>query len=319
MILTNRENSFIGPSSNLSSTIVAAGGLKIYDKDKISVTPELLLTRSAGNNVLNFGTITSYSIKPLPNQVSARIDFITKYVLGRSGIVGVQLHRENFSVGFSYDFPVVVRNSANTAAFEIGLELRRLIDPKKKAAQAKKKAATSRPVAAKPPVKRDSTKTTAKKDTASNKLKTATAKKDMGERLREKQDSIKAHANAGQIKHEPLVLEKATLHFNFTFGSFDIGDDEASYLNELAVAFKGNPDLRIKLTGHTDDVGSDKFNLKLSIQRAEKIREFLAARGVSPDRVTVDGKGESEPLTSNDTEEGKAKNRRVELVILYDQ
>jgi type IX secretion system PorP/SprF family membrane protein len=312
------ENSFIGPSSNLNSTLVAAGGLKVYDKGNISVTPELLLTRSDGNNVMNFGTITSYSVKPFPNQVSARIDFITKYVLGRSGIIGIQWHRENFSVGFSYDFPVVVRNSANTSAFEIGLELRRLIDPKKKNAQAKKKQANTKPVAARQPVKRDTTKTSVK-DTTAVKPKAAVAKKDMSERLRYKQDSIKAHANAGQIKHEPLVLEKATLHFNFTFASFEIEEEEASYLNELANAFKDNPDLRIKLTGHTDDVGSEKFNLKLSIQRAEKIREFLALRGVSPDRVTVDGKGESEPLTSNTTEEGKSKNRRVELVILYDQ
>jgi type IX secretion system PorP/SprF family membrane protein len=311
------ENSFMGPSSNLNSTIVAAGGLKVYDKGNISVTPELLLTSSDGNNMMNFGTITSYSIKPFPNQVSARIDFITKYVLGRSAIAGIQLHRENFSVGFSYDFPVV-QNPANTSAFEIGLELRRLIDPKKKNAQAKKKQANTKPVAARQPVKRDSTKTIVK-DSAADKSKTVVAKKDMSERLREKQDSIKAHANAGQIKHEALVLEKATLHFNFTFGSFEIGDDEASYLNELANAFKDNPDLRIKLTGHTDDVGSEKFNLRLSIQRAEKIREFLAQRGVSPDRVIVDGKGEGEPITSNATEEGKSKNRRVELIILYDQ
>lgn len=312
------ENSFISPSSNLNSTLVAAGGLKVYDKGKISVTPELLLTRNSGNYTANFGTITSYSVKPLPNQVSARIDFITKYVFGRSGIVGIQLHRENFSVGFSYDFPVVVRNSANTSAFEIGLELRRLIDPKKKNAQAKKKQANNKPAVARAPLKRDTTKTT-KKDTANVKSNPAVAKKDMSERLREKQDSIKAHANAGQIKHEALVLEKATLHFNFTFGSFEIGDDEASYLNELANAFKDNPDLRIKLTGYTDDVGSEKFNLKLSIQRAEKVREFLSQRGVSADRVTVDGKGESDPIVSNATEEGKAKNRRVELVILYDQ
>ncbi len=312
------ENSFLGTSAKLNSTLVAAGGLKVYDKGKISVTPELLLTRTDGNYVTNFGTITSYSVKPLPNQVSARIDFITKYVFGRSGIIGIQLHRENFSVGFSYDFPVIVRNSANTSAFELGLELRRLIDPKKKNAQARKKQANTKPVAARAPAKRDSTRTV-RKDSVSAKPKTTVAKKDMSERLREKQDSIKAHANAGQIKHEPLILEKATLHFNFTFGSFEIGEEEASYLNELATAFKDNPDLRIKLTGHTDDVGSEKFNLKLSIQRAEKIREFLSERGVNPDRVTVDGKGESEPLTSNSTEEGKARNRRVELVILYDQ
>lgn len=312
------ENSFIGTSSNLNSTFVAAGGLRIYDKDKISVTPELLLTRNAGNFVTNVGVITSYSVKPLPNQVSARIDFITKYVLGRSGIIGIQLHKENFSVGFSYDFPVVVRNAANTSAFELGLELRRLVDPKKKNAQAKKKQANTKSTAARQPVKRDSTKSILK-DTTSVKSNKTVAKRDMSERLREKQDSIKAQANAGQIKHEPLVLEKATLHFNFTFGSFEIGDDEASYLDELAVAFKDNPDLRIKLTGHTDDVGSDKFNLRLSIQRAERIKQFLTERGVSAARVSVDGKGENEPITSNATEEGKAKNRRVELAILYDQ
>jgi OOP family OmpA-OmpF porin len=77
-----------------------------------------------------------------------------------------------------------------------------------------------------------------------------------------------------------------------------------------------NPEIRIRITGHTDNVGSDRANQKLSEGRANSVRDDLIKRGISADRIEAEGKGESQPITTNDTEEGRAQNRRVEFVIL---
>lgn len=75
------------------------------------------------------------------------------------------------------------------------------------------------------------------------------------------------------------------------------------------------PEATLSVTGHTDDVGSEESNLLLSINRAEAVAQRIAEFGIERDRITVDGKGESEPLESNETPEGRAINRRVEFSI----
>ena len=66
-------------------------------------------------------------------------------------------------------------------------------------------------------------------------------------------------------------------------------------------------------------MGSEKFNQRLSINRAQTLKEYLVGKGVDSERIVADGKGMKEPLNKNETEEDRAKNRRVELTILYDR
>ncbi len=87
-------------------------------------------------------------------------------------------------------------------------------------------------------------------------------------------------------------------------------------LNEMYEFMKDNKDVRIRITGHTDAVGSDADNQKLSEGRAESVKKAIVERGINADRIETEGKGESQPVATNDTEEGRAKNRRVEFVIL---
>ncbi|HEX6225319.1 MAG TPA: OmpA family protein, partial [Chryseolinea sp.] len=87
-------------------------------------------------------------------------------------------------------------------------------------------------------------------------------------------------------------------------------------LDDLAKALNDNPDLQITLVGHTDNIGSEKFNLKLSRYRAQTIKDYLVGKGVDTSRISTDGKGMSEPLNDNSTEEERAANRRVELTIV---
>ena len=77
-----------------------------------------------------------------------------------------------------------------------------------------------------------------------------------------------------------------------------------------------NPDLRIRIIGHTDNIGRESANQKLSEGRAEAVRKELIERGITPERIEAEGRGESQPIDTNDTEEGRQNNRRVEIEIL---
>jgi outer membrane protein OmpA-like peptidoglycan-associated protein len=79
---------------------------------------------------------------------------------------------------------------------------------------------------------------------------------------------------------KPWVIERVTLHFNFDFNSSTLDDESVAYLSELAEALQDNPHLSIKLVGHTDNIGSPRFNERLSQQRANAIKEQLVDLGV---------------------------------------
>ncbi|MFZ2897232.1 MAG: OmpA family protein [Saprospiraceae bacterium] len=87
------------------------------------------------------------------------------------------------------------------------------------------------------------------------------------------------------------------------------------YLKEVAARVKTSGE-QIRLTGHTDNIGDDAYNLDLGRQRAEAIRDLLVSNGVPSNQVSVDSKGRSQPEASNDTEAGKEQNRRVELRLI---
>jgi outer membrane protein OmpA-like peptidoglycan-associated protein len=72
----------------------------------------------------------------------------------------------------------------------------------------------------------------------------------------------------------------------------------------------------IEIVGHTDDVGDDKYNMDLSIKRAKAVRDYLVQTGLDSSNVTIKGMGESKPIASNNTAQGRAENRRVEILIL---
>src|SRR5690606_159286 len=101
----------------------------------------------------------------------------------------------------------------------------------------------------------------------------------------------------------------------FAFNSAELLPEAFVTLDEAAVTLRMNPDLRIEVAGHTDDVGSDAYNLALSQRRAEAVRRHLGEHGVT-NRMTARGIGEREPVADNATEQGRAQNRRVVLRIL---
>jgi OOP family OmpA-OmpF porin len=101
---------------------------------------------------------------------------------------------------------------------------------------------------------------------------------------------------------------------NFDFNSADIRPEARPVLDQAAAILKANPGVDVQVEGHTDSVGTPEYNQALSVRRAESVYRYLVNRGVAPERFRVEGFGETHPIASNETEAGRAQNRRVELI-----
>ncbi len=111
--------------------------------------------------------------------------------------------------------------------------------------------------------------------------------------------------------------KKLTLEgVNFDHDKSTLRPDTVATLDEAAATLKEWGDVQVEVAGHTDSKGSDAYNLKLSARRANAVRNYLIGKGIAADRLTAKGYGESQPVADNSTEEGRFKNRRVELVPL---
>ncbi|MDX1450464.1 MAG: OmpA family protein, partial [Acidimicrobiia bacterium] len=102
----------------------------------------------------------------------------------------------------------------------------------------------------------------------------------------------------------------------FEFGSSVITAEGRTLLDEVLEALREFPDIRVEIGGHTDDIGSDESNLVLSRLRATAVLSYLVDQGESPGRFQIVGYGESQPVADNSTEEGRARNRRIEFTAL---
>lgn len=103
----------------------------------------------------------------------------------------------------------------------------------------------------------------------------------------------------------------------FDFNKATLRPDSESVLNKALAALQTNAQLAVEVQGHTDNVGGDDYNLKLSQARAETVKRWLAGHGIAATRLTAKGYGRSHPVADNDSPEGRAKNRRVELARLH--
>ena len=114
------------------------------------------------------------------------------------------------------------------------------------------------------------------------------------------------------VAHTKLVLEGS--HFAFNKATLDASGK--AKLDEDAKLLVAYPDIKVKISGYTDSIGSVKYNKRLSDRRADTVFRYLQSHGVKSDRMTMQGYGESNPVASNKTAAGRAKNRRVEIETL---
>jgi outer membrane protein OmpA-like peptidoglycan-associated protein/opacity protein-like surface antigen len=119
-------------------------------------------------------------------------------------------------------------------------------------------------------------------------------------------------ASTGNVPQENWVL----IGINFDFNKATIKPESIPILYNTAEILLKNPDVKVAIQGHTDNIGSDRYNQKLSLQRAETVKNFLVAKGVAADRLTTVGYGKTKMIMDNKTEQGRGLNRRIELKII---
>ena len=102
---------------------------------------------------------------------------------------------------------------------------------------------------------------------------------------------------------------------NFAFDSAKLDKASETIINRAVQNLERNPKMSVLIEGHTDSIGDADYNMGLSIRRAQAVKDYMVSQGIAKERLSIKGFGESQPLESNETEAGRAQNRRVEFVV----
>jgi outer membrane protein OmpA-like peptidoglycan-associated protein len=123
-------------------------------------------------------------------------------------------------------------------------------------------------------------------------------------------------ANGGAQCQQRIVERLADDQISFAVAAATLAPDAEPLIDELAEILGECPDVAVEVAGHTDSDGSEAANRRLSQERAAAVRQALSARGVENDRLSAVGYGQAQPIAPNDTPENKARNRRIELIVI---
>lgn len=121
-----------------------------------------------------------------------------------------------------------------------------------------------------------------------------------------------------EAPYEEKIIITQTVHFEFN--KWNIRPVSYPILDDVVAVLQQNPQIKkLRVEGHTDWIGSDEYNNRLSLKRADSVRDYLVQKGIEADRLIAEGMGESRPIADNNTDLGRAKNRRTEFTVLETQ
>lgn len=128
-------------------------------------------------------------------------------------------------------------------------------------------------------------------------------------------DCIAMNVAVTKAIEKDITIEPRIIYFETGKSTIDLTPELQAYIRNVKAYIQQKPDARIILTGHTDDVGAEDINQKLGLQRAEKTRTELTKIDIDANRVSLDSKGETQPLKPNNTADGRKVNRRCEIIV----
>ena len=281
--------------------VIGEFGQQVMQRKYARVYLEALVWQVQNNTTLNAGIVTWIDLRKYDNRLRGQtLNLFMKYLMQEGAMVGFLWGIQVFSLGASYDIPLFA-SAAHQGAFEVGLKVRQPVKAKSKKKRKKKKSSSRRFTR---PVRR----------TDANEEEDELTIVRRREEPAVVQDSVQVVA-LDSIAEEPRDV--LIIHFGFEFGDTDPIIEDEYIFDQVLDRMEEDPELTIEIVGHTDDVGSGRFNQRLSTLRAQAIYDILFELGADPDRMEFLGKGENEPLVPNDTEENRAENRRVEIVFIH--
>ncbi|HUX52811.1 MAG TPA: OmpA family protein [Williamwhitmania sp.] len=125
-------------------------------------------------------------------------------------------------------------------------------------------------------------------------------------------DSIAALPDTAKQALQPQDL---VVHFAFDNSEFDANEEASSYFDESTTYMSQDSTVKLSITGYADAIGTDEYNLALGYRRAQTMQRYFEGKGMSADRISIDSKGEKEPIADNNTILGRANNRRAAVTL----
>lgn len=239
------------------------------------------------------------------NMRTESIKTMLRYSSANNIMLGAVYESENFALGGSFDFNILKNNVSNSGTFEIMLSIKRLKRPKRKS-NLRFNSGTGE--------ESERTEEENEENISANTTEENSNHRDQ----EENQDQITVKTEAGVITYLPHELEDLSYNFQFDFDDYNLNKEDERYIQEMTEIIRQNKRVKVKLTGHTDNVGTEEYNMELAFDRAKRIGIILLKNGVPKRKIKLVTKGESQPMSPNDTSEGRAKNRRVEMQLVYE-
>jgi len=268
-------------------------GYKVFSNNKISIFPDAGLDYQAEVLRYNVGVNIKVPFKGMEQGYlqNASIYFKPRYVSDNLASLGIEFRKTNYIISFTYDFNVSNRsvNSNVVDAYEVYIGFKKnLFKPKQK----KEKIIV------------DDQYVVGEERVFNNKEVVV---------LR---DTVYLEDTAKIVEKEwTEKLSTPERNITFNYKSDKVEDEAKDLLDEIIAYLNANPDYVIEIEGHTDNIGDSQSNKRQSLRRAQAISNYMIKQGVLPSRIRVWGRGESKPIATNATEEGRTKNRRVEFKL----
>jgi type IX secretion system PorP/SprF family membrane protein len=293
--LNQPDVSFSTTAHKLLPRWAAHGTYRIYDNRKTSLSAEALYSRTANISNTLGGLRLGYrfeELNPYNPLKSGSIDLGARYAIENKTVIGLlQFNQPAYTIGISYDLSPgsTSRERPMASAFEIVFALKKRIVSKKKEIK-------------------------------------IIDNYSLGE-IREfyqQEKTVPQIVDTTQTVNVPAPEEKEPFNFKlekdfkYGFNETELNDDAKLYLDGLYNLLYFNPELKLEVRGHTDKIGTEAANRKVSSERAKNVVDYLESKGVDPKRLKSRGEGSREPIAPEDTEEGRSKNRRVEFMLYKD-
>jgi type IX secretion system PorP/SprF family membrane protein len=303
--LNRSENSFYENSENqspfLSMLTVSA---TIKENYQWHILQDLLIRHEGPVTEFVTGPTFSYAIG---NMQTESIKTMIRYSTANNIMLGAVYESEFFSLGGSYDLNILKNNISNNSTFEVMLSIRKLRRPKRKSTFRFNSERTVEVEKDKEELEPDN------HDIENENSENLTPKEEENE-----MDTIRVKTAAGIVTYLPHELEDLSYDFYFGFDDINLSKEDQEYIRDMTQILRQNDRVKVKLTGHTDDIGTEEYNMKLSYERAKRIGMILYENGVPKNKIRLIAKGETEHAFPNETKEGQAKNRRVQMKLVYE-
>ncbi len=301
----NRANeSVFDQESNLPVSFIAEGGTMINRTHRAIIWAEAFAYGFGDNYAMQAGLAVGREL-----QADQYLKVRARYSTENFVILGATLEKGEFAVGATYDIGVGRSSVSNQSAFEVGVQWKMFMKPK-----GRKKTKEGQPgtrVRPKREVPVDSVSQELKPEPAVEPEESAES-----DSTSQTTQPSETEFTIGQPRSSKKVVEDFEVRLPFKFNSYELSDAFADFLDQVVDRLKQHSDHTVEITGHTDSVGSEEVNQRISLARAQAAANYLMSQGIAEPRIKVAGKGESLPISTNDTAAGRALNRRVEIKIL---